>query len=89
MFKYKNSYSFATKDVIVHPLPQEPNIMVDPLEASIPCTGSHPFTCCVEEDEDYKVTFQVDALSFPAGKMPAAELLGHSISYVGSPKVYA
>lgn len=84
-----NSFSVATKDVTVHPLPQELDIMVDPLEASIPCTGSHPFMCCVEEDEDYKVTFQVDALSFPASKMPAAGLLGHSISYMGSPIVYA
>lgn len=68
VFKYKNSYSIATKDVTVHPLPLEPNIMVDPLEAEIPCKGSHPLKCCVEEDEDYRVTFQVDSLSFPAAK---------------------
>lgn len=68
IFRYRNSYSVTTKDVTVHPLPQESNIMVDPLEASIPCTGSHHFRCCVEEDEDYKVTFQVDTLTFPAAK---------------------
>ncbi|XP_053524256.1 adhesion G protein-coupled receptor F5 isoform X3 [Artibeus jamaicensis] len=68
VFRYKNSYSIATKDVTVHPLPLEPNIMVDPLEATIPCDGSLPLKCCVEEDEDYRVTFQVDSLSFPAAK---------------------
>ncbi|XP_036910281.1 adhesion G protein-coupled receptor F5 isoform X2 [Sturnira hondurensis] len=68
VFRYKNSYSIATKDVTVHPLPLEPNIMVDPLETAIPCEGSHPLKCCIEEDEDYRVTFQVDSLSFPAAK---------------------
>lgn len=82
MFRYKDSYSVATKDVTVHPLPLEPNIMVDPLEAAIPCEGSHPLKCCIEEDEDYRVTFQVDSLSFPAGKMPSAESIGHGISYM-------
>lgn len=60
--------------------------MVDPLEASVPCTGSHHFKCCIEEGEDYRVTFQVDSRSFPAGKMPTAESLGHSISYMWSLK---
>lgn len=77
VFRYMNSYSVATKDVTVHPLPQELDIMVDPLEASIPCTGTHPFMCCVEEDEDYKVTFQVDTLSFPATK----EVYGKQVCY--------
>ncbi|KAM5286416.1 adhesion G protein-coupled receptor F5 isoform 3-T5 [Hipposideros larvatus] len=77
IFRYKNSYSVATKDVTVHPLPLEPNIMVDPLEAAIPCKGSHHFKCCVEEDEDYKVTFQVDSLSFPAAK----EVNGKQVCY--------
>ncbi|GAB5571584.1 adhesion G protein-coupled receptor F5 isoform X1 [Prionailurus iriomotensis] len=66
IFRYKNSYSVATKDVTVYPLPLEPNIMVDPLEATIPCNGSHHFKCCIEENEDYKVTFQMDSLSFLA-----------------------
>ncbi|KAM5324302.1 adhesion G protein-coupled receptor F5 isoform 3-T4 [Glossophaga mutica] len=77
VFKYKNSYSITTKDVTVHPLPLEPNIMVDPLEAAIPCEGSHPLKCCVQEDEDYTVTFQVDSLSFPAVK----EVNGKQVCY--------
>ncbi|XP_045698736.1 adhesion G protein-coupled receptor F5 isoform X1 [Phyllostomus hastatus] len=77
VFRYKNSYSITTKDVTVHPLPLEPNIMVDPLEAAIPCKGSHPLKCCVEEDEDYRVTFQVDSLSFPAAK----EVNGKQVCY--------
>ncbi|KAF6112567.1 adhesion G protein-coupled receptor F5 [Phyllostomus discolor] len=77
VFRYKNSYSIATKDVTVHPLPLEPNIMIDPLEAAIPCKGSHPLKCCVEEDEDYRVTFQVDSLSFPAAK----EVNGKQVCY--------
>ncbi|KAF3831608.1 hypothetical protein GH733_000420 [Mirounga leonina] len=68
IFRYKNSYSVATKDVTVHPLPLEPDIMVDPLEATVACKGSHHFRCCIEEDEDYKVTFQMDSLSFLAGE---------------------
>ena len=72
------------KDVTVHPLPLEPDIMVDPLEAAIPCTSSHHIKCCIEENEDYKVIFQTGSLSFPAGKMPAAEWLGHMISYICS-----
>ncbi|XP_054425441.1 adhesion G protein-coupled receptor F5 isoform X2 [Pteronotus mesoamericanus] len=77
VFRYKNSYSVASKDVTIHPLPLEPNIMVDPLEAAIPCKGSHPLKCCVEEDEDYRVTFHVDFLSFPAAK----EVNGKQVCY--------
>lgn len=62
------------KDVTVHPLPLQPNIMVDPLEAAIPCTSSRHIKCCIEEDRDYKVIFQAGSSSFPAGKMPTAEL---------------
>nr|XP_042122495.1 adhesion G protein-coupled receptor F5 isoform X3 [Peromyscus maniculatus bairdii] len=70
IFRYKNSYSVATKDVTVHPLPLESDIMMDPLEASGLCTSSHQFKCCVEkeEGEEYSVTFHVDSLSFPAEK---------------------
>ncbi|KAG8511975.1 Adhesion G protein-coupled receptor F5, partial [Galemys pyrenaicus] len=77
IFRYKNSYSITTKDVIVHPLPLESNIMVDPLEATVPCGGSREFKCCIEEDEDYKVTFQMDSLSFPAVK----EVKGKQVCY--------
>lgn len=78
IFRYKNSYSVATKDVTVHPLPLESDIMMDPLEASGLCTSSHQFKCCVEkeEGEEYSVTFHVDSLSFPAGKRQATPLLG-------------
>ncbi|XP_032265582.1 adhesion G protein-coupled receptor F5 isoform X2 [Phoca vitulina] len=77
IFRYKNSYSVATKDVTIHPLPLEPDIMVDPLEATVPCKGSHHFRCCIEEDEDYKVTFQMDSLSFLAEK----EVKGKQVCY--------
>ncbi|XP_012520136.1 PREDICTED: probable G-protein coupled receptor 116 isoform X4 [Propithecus coquereli] len=68
IFRYSNSYSIATKDVTVHPLPLESNIMVDPLEASVSCSGFHPIQCCIEEDEDYKVTFHMSSLVFLAAK---------------------
>lgn len=77
IFRYKNSYSVATKDVTVHPLPLESDIMMDPLEASGLCTSSHQFQCCIEEDEDYSVTFHVDSLSFPAAK----EVNGKQVCY--------
>ncbi|XP_044108275.1 adhesion G protein-coupled receptor F5 isoform X1 [Neovison vison] len=77
IFRYKKSYSVATKDVMVHPLPLEPDIMVDPLEATVPCKGSRHFRCCIEEDEDYKVTFQVDSLFFLAEK----EVNGKQVCY--------
>ncbi|XP_047588756.1 adhesion G protein-coupled receptor F5 isoform X3 [Lutra lutra] len=77
IFRYKKSYSVATKDVRVHPLPLEPDIMVDPLEATVPCKGSRHFRCCIEEDEDYKVTFQVDFLYFLAEK----EVNGKQVCY--------
>ncbi|XP_004846459.1 adhesion G protein-coupled receptor F5 isoform X1 [Heterocephalus glaber] len=77
VFRYKNTYSVATKDVTVHPLPLEPNIMVDPLEASGLCTDSHHFRCCVEEDEDYKVMFQMGSSFFPAAK----EVKGKQVCY--------
>ncbi|KAM5166192.1 adhesion G protein-coupled receptor F5 isoform 1-T2 [Callospermophilus lateralis] len=77
IFRYKNSYSVATKDVTVHPLPLEPNIMIDPLEASFLCGDSHSFKCCIQEDIDYKVTFQIDSLSFPAAK----EVNGKQVCY--------
>eukprot|EP00069_Balaena_mysticetus_P000030 bmy_00009T0 len=68
IFRYKNSYSVMAKDVTVHPLPLEPDIMVDPLEAVIPCTSSRHIKCCIEEDRDYKVIFQAGSSSFPAGE---------------------
>uniref|UniRef100_A0A8C0RDN3 Adhesion G protein-coupled receptor F5 n=1 Tax=Canis lupus familiaris TaxID=9615 RepID=A0A8C0RDN3_CANLF len=77
IFRYKNSYSVVMKDVTVYPLPLEPNIMVDPLEATVPCKGSHHFRCCIDEDENYRVTFQVDSLSFPAEK----EVNGKQVCY--------
>ncbi|XP_063094842.1 adhesion G protein-coupled receptor F5 isoform X2 [Cavia porcellus] len=77
VFRYKNTYHEATKDVTVHPLPLEPNIMVDPLEASGLCTDSHHFRCCVEEDEDYKVMFQMESFFFPAAK----EVKGKQVCY--------
>nr|XP_045012476.1 adhesion G protein-coupled receptor F5 isoform X2 [Jaculus jaculus] len=77
IFRYKNSYSIATKDVTVHPLPLESDIMIDPLEASGLCGGSHHFQCCVEEDEDYTVMFQVDSSFFPAAK----EVNGKQVCY--------
>ncbi|XP_057556301.1 adhesion G protein-coupled receptor F5 isoform X2 [Hippopotamus amphibius kiboko] len=77
IFRYKNSYSVVAKDVTIHPLPLEPNIMVDPLEAAIPCTSSHPIKCCIEEDGHYKVTFQVGSSSFP----PAKEVNGKQVCY--------
>ncbi|KAL1771736.1 adhesion G protein-coupled receptor F5 [Sigmodon hispidus] len=68
IFRYKNSYSVATKDVTVYPLPLESDIMMDPLEASGLCTSSHQFKCCVEEKvgEEYLVTFHIDSSFFPA-----------------------
>ncbi|CAO2607631.1 Adhesion G protein-coupled receptor F5 [Lemmus lemmus] len=70
IFRYKNSYSIATKDVTIHPLPLESDIMMDPLEASGLCTSSHQFRCCVDEEkgEEYFVTFHVDSSAFPAEK---------------------
>ncbi|XP_059965556.1 adhesion G protein-coupled receptor F5 isoform X2 [Mesoplodon densirostris] len=77
IFRYKNSYSVMAKDVIVHPLPLERNIMVDPLEAAIPCTSSRHIKCCIEEDRDYKVIFQAGSSSFPAAK----EVNGTQVCY--------
>ncbi|KAM9233623.1 adhesion G protein-coupled receptor F5 [Dugong dugon] len=77
IFKYKNSYSIATKDVTIHPLPLQPNILIDPLQAAVPCKGSYNFKCCIEEDEDYEVTFQMDSLFFPAAK----EVNGKRVCY--------
>ncbi|OWK13250.1 hypothetical protein Celaphus_00014373 [Cervus elaphus hippelaphus] len=56
----------VAKDVTVYPLPLESNIMVDPVEAAVPCRSSHHIRCCIEEDADYKVIFQVGSSSFPA-----------------------
>lgn len=82
IFRYKNSYSVATKYVNVHPLPLESDIMMDPLEASGLCTSSHKFKCCVEEgdDEEYIVTFHVDSSSFPADR----EIIGNQKCYIYS-----
>lgn len=82
IFRYKNSYSIATKDVTVHPLPLVSDIMMDPLEASGLCTSSHQFKCCVEEDagEEYAVTFHVDSSSFPAER----EVIGKQACYTYS-----
>uniref|UniRef100_A0A452TEY0 Adhesion G protein-coupled receptor F5 n=1 Tax=Ursus maritimus TaxID=29073 RepID=A0A452TEY0_URSMA len=77
IFRHKNSYSIAMKDVTVHPLPLEPDIMVDPLEATVPCKGSRHFRCCIEEDKDYQVTFQMDSSSFLAEK----EVNGKRVCY--------
>ncbi|CAH7219836.1 adhesion G protein-coupled receptor F5 isoform X2 [Phodopus roborovskii] len=68
IFRYKNSYSIATKDVTVHPLPLESDIMMDPLEASGLWSSPHQFKCCVEEErgQEYIVTFHVDSSYFPA-----------------------
>ncbi|KAI4531128.1 hypothetical protein MG293_018986 [Ovis ammon polii] len=68
VFRYKTLYRVMAKDVIVYPLPLESNIMVDPVEAAIPCRSSRHIRCCVEEDSDYKVIFQVGSSSFPAVK---------------------
>ncbi|XP_073080816.1 adhesion G protein-coupled receptor F5 isoform X2 [Manis javanica] len=77
IFRYKSSYSVVTKDVTVHPLPLETSIVVDPLEATVSCKGSHRFQCCVEEDEDYRVTFQMESIIFPAAK----EVNGKQVCY--------
>ncbi|XP_032506168.1 adhesion G protein-coupled receptor F5 isoform X6 [Phocoena sinus] len=77
IFRYKNSYSVMAKDVTIHPLPLQPNIMVDPLEAAIPCTSSRHIKCCIEEDRDYKVIFQAGSSSFPAAK----EVNGKQVCY--------
>ncbi|XP_034377674.1 adhesion G protein-coupled receptor F5 isoform X5 [Arvicanthis niloticus] len=79
IFRYKNSYSIATKDVTIHPLPLASDIMMDPLEASGLCTSSHQFKCCIEEDagEKYAVTFHMDSSSFPAER----EVIGKQACY--------
>ncbi|XP_023574997.1 adhesion G protein-coupled receptor F5 isoform X1 [Octodon degus] len=77
IFQYKNTCHEATKDVTVHPLPLEPNIMVDPLEASGLCSDSHHFRCCVEEDENYTVMFEMESSFFPA----AREVQGKQVCY--------
>lgn len=79
IFRYKNSYSIATKDVIIHPLPLESDIMMDPLEASGLCTSSHQFRCCVKEEkgEEYSVTFHIGSSAFPAGERQTVLWLGH------------
>ncbi|XP_023442961.2 adhesion G protein-coupled receptor F5 isoform X3 [Dasypus novemcinctus] len=84
IFRYKNSYSVATKDITVHPLPLQSNIMVDPLEASVPCKGSHSFKCCIEEDEDYRVTFQMESLSFPAAKEVNEKQVCYKYNFMGN-----
>lgn len=63
--------------------------MVDPLEATVLCSGSHHIKCCIEEDGDYKVTFHMGSLSLPAGKMLIAELLEYIISHMWSLKIYS
>ncbi|KAM4834735.1 adhesion G protein-coupled receptor F5 isoform 3-T3 [Thomomys bottae] len=75
IFRYKNAYSVATKDVTIHPVP--PVIMTDPLDASSLCTGFHCFKCCIDEDQDYRVTFHVDSSLFPAVK----EIHGKQVCY--------
>nr|XP_015092861.1 adhesion G protein-coupled receptor F5 isoform X2 [Vicugna pacos] len=77
IFRYKNSYRVMAKDVTVHPLPLEPNILVDPLQAAILCTSSQHIKCCIEEDEDYRVTVHMGSLSFPAAK----EVNGEQVCY--------
>ncbi|KAM5262904.1 adhesion G protein-coupled receptor F5 [Ctenodactylus gundi] len=77
IFKYKGSYSNATKDVTVYPLPLPQNIMVDPLGASALCQGAHLFRCCIEEDEDYRVTIHIGPHVFSAEK----EVLGKQVCY--------
>ncbi|XP_007484092.1 adhesion G protein-coupled receptor F5 isoform X1 [Monodelphis domestica] len=68
IFRYKNSFSIATKDVTVYPLPLKHDILLDPLEADVPCGGFCHLRCCINEAGDYRVTFQIDGLSFPAVK---------------------
>ncbi|XP_036105319.1 adhesion G protein-coupled receptor F5 isoform X1 [Molossus molossus] len=87
IFRYKNAYSIATKDVTVHPLPLEQSILVDPLEASVPCRGSYHFKCCVEEDEHYEVTFRVDSLSFPAAKEVHGKQVCYKFNFVANAMV--
>ncbi|XP_051853064.1 adhesion G protein-coupled receptor F5 isoform X1 [Antechinus flavipes] len=77
IFRYKSSYSIATKNVTVYPLPLKHDILLDPLEADIPCGGICHLRCCINEDTDYKVTFQIDGLSFPAAK----EVQGNRVCY--------
>ncbi|XP_028927772.1 adhesion G protein-coupled receptor F5 isoform X2 [Ornithorhynchus anatinus] len=66
IFKYKSTQSVAANEVTVHPLPLKQDIMLDPLEAVVPCNSSHIFKCCLVEGGDYRVTFQIGSLSFPA-----------------------
>lgn len=49
--------------------------MVDPLDGEILYKDSQEFKCCVEEDEDYKVYFQVNSSLFPAGKITTLRML--------------
>ncbi|XP_068921915.1 adhesion G protein-coupled receptor F5 isoform X1 [Petaurus breviceps papuanus] len=68
IFRYKSSYSIATKDVTVYPLPLKQDILLDPLEADVPCGGICHLQCCVNEDTDYRVTIKIDGLSFSTVK---------------------
>ncbi|XP_075411114.1 adhesion G protein-coupled receptor F5 isoform X2 [Tenrec ecaudatus] len=86
IFRYKNSYSIATQDVIVHPLPLQPNIMIDPLEVAISCQDPYTFKCCIKGYEDYKVTFQRDSFFFPAAKEVHGKQVCYSYSFLASPK---
>ncbi|XP_043859807.1 adhesion G protein-coupled receptor F5 [Dromiciops gliroides] len=77
IFRYKSSYSIATKNITVYPLPLKHDILLDPLEADIPCGGICHLQCCVNEAVNYRVTFQIDGLSFPAVK----EAQGNRVCY--------
>lgn len=84
IFRYSDSYSIGTREVIIHPLPLESNIMVDPLEATVLCTGSHLLKCCIGEDENYKVAFQIDSLYFPAEKKIDGKQVCYSHHFMAS-----
>lgn len=84
VFRYKNSYSIATKEVMIHPLPLVSSIMVDPLEAAIPCKGSNLLKCCIEEEENYTVTFQIDSLYFPAEEAKNGKQVCYRYNFVAS-----
>ncbi|NWR75131.1 AGRF5 protein, partial [Centropus unirufus] len=76
--------SSANVTIEVISLPLKQNIMIDPIEAPIPCKVQQPLQCCISRNtmEDYTVKFVIEQNEFQVGKTEKGNLTCYVYNYI-------
>ncbi|XP_071598198.1 adhesion G protein-coupled receptor F5 isoform X2 [Heliangelus exortis] len=84
-FYQQHLQSSANMTIEVISLPLKQNILIDPIEASIPCTAQQTLECCVSADTmgNYSFEFVAEDIDCEAGKKNKGKLLCYMCKYRG------